>query len=216
MTTRIEIYGENAAEALAELRGLSAGLFVGGELSAALDARTSGAGKPTAPLQAAAAPAAAASEPSPLALAASAGAAPSASPSDATKPKAETAKERKAREAAEKKDREARQISDNPENRANPADEAQDAEDDTAAGEAVTGSESKLTHDDVRNALGGYVKKYGMEMAQVDGPATIERRFGKGKVKVSDIPDTQEDLAQAVADVHEMIAKNPYKRTAVA
>jgi hypothetical protein len=97
----------------------------------------------------------------------------------------------------------------------NPEDAAQDAADEaaeTAAAKAETGN--KLTHDDVRNALGAYVKAYGMPAAQEDGPKVITLMFGEGKSKVSDIPDTQEDLSKAVAGIKEMTTKNPYSRAA--
>lgn len=96
----------------------------------------------------------------------------------------------------------------NPDDVADAADEAAE----TAAAKAETGN--KLTHDDVRNALGAYVKAYGMPAAQEDGPKVITLMFGEGKSKVSDIPDTQEDLAKAVAGIKEMTTKNPYSRAA--
>lgn len=110
-----------------------------------------------------------------------------------------------------------RQISTSPEDRHDPnnpndvADAADEAAE-TAAAKAETGN--KLTHDDVRNALGAYVKAYGMPAAQEDGPKVITLMFGEGKSKVSDIPDTQEDLAKAVAGIKEMTTKNPYSRAA--
>jgi len=110
-----------------------------------------------------------------------------------------------------------RQISTSPEDRHDPdnPDDVADAADEaaeTATAKAETGN--KLTHDDVRNALGAYVKAYGMPAAQTDGPAVITLMFGEGKAKVSDIPDTQEDLAKAVAGIKEMTTKNPYSRAA--
>ena len=109
-----------------------------------------------------------------------------------------------------------RQISTSPEDRRdpdNPADAAQDAADEaaeTASAKAASGK--KLTHDDVRSALGAYVKAYGMAAAQEDGPKVIALMFGAGSSKVSDIPDTPEALAKAVAGVEEMTRKNPYER----
>ena len=111
-----------------------------------------------------------------------------------------------------------RQISSSPEDRVDPdndADAAQDAADEaaeTAQQKAATGK--TLTLDDVRNALGKYVKAYGMAAAQEDGPKCITLMFGEGKVKVSDVPDTQEALARAVAGIEEMIQKNPFNRAA--
>lgn len=105
-----------------------------------------------------------------------------------------------------------RQISTSPEDRVNAEQDAADEAAETAAAKVETGN--KLTHDDVRNALGAYVKTYGMPAAQEDGPAVITLMFGEGKAKVSDIPDTQEDLAKAVAGIKEMTTKNPYSRAA--
>lgn len=105
-----------------------------------------------------------------------------------------------------------RQISTSPEDRADAEQDAADEAAETAAAKAETGN--KLTHDDVRNALGAYVKAYGMPAAQEDGPAVITLMFGEGKAKVSDIPDTQEALAKAVAGIKEMTTKNPYSRAA--
>ena len=105
-----------------------------------------------------------------------------------------------------------RQISTSPEDRKDAEQDAADEAAETAAAKAETGN--KLTHDDVRNALGAYVKAYGMPAAQEDGPKVITLMFGEGKSKVSDIPDTQEDLAKAVAGIKEMTTKNPYSRAA--
>lgn len=107
-----------------------------------------------------------------------------------------------------------RQISNDPENRTDP-DNPQDAADEAAETEATKAASGKaLTHDDVRNELGAYVKAYGMAAAQEDGPKVIALMFGEGKTKVSDIPDDQASLAKAVAGVKEMTQKNPYERKA--
>lgn len=106
-----------------------------------------------------------------------------------------------------------RQISTNPENRIDPEDAARDEADEKAETAATSGK--KLTHDDVRNALGAYVKAYGMAAAQADGPVLIGKVLGdETKTKVSDLPDDQEVLAKAVAGVQEMISKNPFGRAA--
>lgn len=89
--------------------------------------------------------------------------------------------------------------------------QALDDEDEAAETETAPGA--TLTHDDVRTALGKYVKKFGLEFAQEDGPKVLGLLFGEGVKSVSKIPDTQEDLAKAVSGVEEMLAKNPYKRT---
>lgn len=110
-----------------------------------------------------------------------------------------------------------RQISTSPEDRHDPnnPDDVADAADEAAETAAVKeAAGNKLTHDDVRNALGAYVKAYGMPAAQEDGPKVITLMFGEGKTKVSDIPDTQDDLSKAVAGIKEMTTKNPYSRAA--
>lgn len=125
---------------------------------------------------------------------------------DAADAAAKTAGEETGAEVAD------RQISTSPEDRVDAEQDAADEAAETEAAKVETGN--KLTHDDVRNALGAYVKAYGMPAAQEDGPAVITLMFGEGKAKVSDIPDTQEDLAKAVAGIKEMTTKNPYSRAA--
>lgn len=93
----------------------------------------------------------------------------------------------------------------------NPEDAAQDAADE--AEEAA--KQPDLTHDDVRAALTRYVQKFGMAAAMEDGPKVIAMLCGEGKVKVSDIPATQEALRKAVEGIDEMAAKNPFKRGGV-
>lgn len=92
--------------------------------------------------------------------------------------------------------------------------QAQDAADEKA--EAATSAGGTLTHDSVREALGRYVAKYGMDAAMADGPVVVTKLFGEGKVKVSDIPDTQEAFSAAIAGIDEMLTKNPFSRQAVA
>ena len=100
---------------------------------------------------------------------------------------------------------------------ANPEDAAQDAADEAAEAEKVKAAAGgKLTHDDVRSALKGYVTAFGMQAAMEDGPKVITLVVGEGKVKVSDIPDDQDVLAKVIAGIEEMTAKNPFKRDAVA
>jgi len=92
--------------------------------------------------------------------------------------------------------------------------QAQDAADEQA--ESAATKPVTLTHDDVRHELGVYVKQFGMEAAQADGPKLFTLVFpDRGIQKISDIPDDQDSLAKAVAGVKEMTAKNPYERTAV-
>ncbi len=108
--------------------------------------------------------------------------------------------------------------------RVGPEDDAatveQDEADEAAETEAAVDerpADKKLTHDDVRNALGGYVKLYGMAAAQEDGPKVIALALKNPEiVKVSAIPETQEALGAVVAGVEEMSRVNPFKRAKVA
>lgn len=92
----------------------------------------------------------------------------------------------------------------------NPDDAKQDAADEAAE----VASAPELTHDDVRAALKKYVDAYGMPAAMEDGPKVFKLLFGDSVVKVSDIPTDHDSLKRAVEGVHEMLAKNPYKREA--
>lgn len=91
---------------------------------------------------------------------------------------------------------------------ANADDAAKDAADETA--EQAAGP--TLTHDNVRAALKKYLDAYGTAAAMEDGPKVLTMLFGEGKVKVSDVPEDQTSLQQAINGVEEMLAKNPYKR----
>lgn len=135
---------------------------------------------------------------------------PAESPAAEKRPSGRT-RARRAEEAAA----ETRGISSGVEERVDPAVAAQDKADETAETETKKAETKKLTHDDVRTALGAYVKKFGMPAAQEDGPRVLVLAFGEGKAKVSDIPDTQEALGKAVAGINEMLEKNPFNRTAV-
>lgn len=90
------------------------------------------------------------------------------------------------------------------------AEAEQDAADEQA--EVDANSATKPTLDDIRNALGKYVKAYGLGAAQEDGPKLITLVCGEGKVKVSDVPEDK--IEAVIAGVEEMIAKNPYQRAA--
>jgi hypothetical protein len=77
------------------------------------------------------------------------------------------------------------------------------------------------TKDDVNAALLRYAAKYDgttdqtkMPFTMEDGPRCLSRRFGADVRKASQIPANPESYAQAVADIEEMIAANPFKRTA--
>lgn len=91
---------------------------------------------------------------------------------------------------------------------------AQDEADEKAESDAARDPEKPVTLDDVRSALGEYVRIYGMAAAQEDGPKVITLVCGEGKVKVSDVPDDK--VAAVVSGVKEMSEKNPFKREKVA
>lgn len=71
-----------------------------------------------------------------------------------------------------------------------------------------------VTADDVRRAMGDYVKKFGMAAAQEDGPALLKGLFGEGVGKISAIP--ADGLEQALIKITEMTVTNPHKRAVVA
>lgn len=97
------------------------------------------------------------------------------------------------------------------EERTDPAADAQDAKDEAAdtAAQKIAAEPAKLTHDDVKNMMSGYVQAYGLDAAQDDGPAFI------GVPKISLVPDTQADLAKAVLGIAKGLDKNPNKRELV-
>ncbi len=70
------------------------------------------------------------------------------------------------------------------------------------------------TIDDVRKAMGDYVKVYGMAAAQEDGPALLRTLFGDGVAKISSIP--ADGYGLAVEEIKAMTAKNPHGRAMVA
>lgn len=133
-------------------------------------------------------------------------------------------------EAADKADAEASAVHEEKpqistgEERVGPEDDAETVAQDTAdekaesdAAKAAREPDKKLTLDDVRNALGGYVKKFGMAAVQEDGPKVISLVLkDDAKVKVSDIPDDQATIQRVIDGVNEMIAKNPFQRDKVA
>jgi hypothetical protein len=91
---------------------------------------------------------------------------------------------------------------------------AQDEADEKAETEAARDPEKPLTLDDVRGALGAYVKAYGMDAAQADGPKVLKLVCGENCLKMSDIPDDQAKLKGVVDGINEMILKNPFERSA--
>jgi hypothetical protein len=93
------------------------------------------------------------------------------------------------------------------------ADAAQDALDEaheTAAAREAGGGAKTL--DDVRAALGKYVKAFGMAAAQEDGPRVLSMVCGDDVVKISAVPDDK--IAAVIAGIEEMTTKNPFKRAA--
>jgi hypothetical protein len=70
------------------------------------------------------------------------------------------------------------------------------------------------TIDDVRKAMGEYVKVYGMAAAQEDGPKLLRQLFGEAVAKISSIP--ADGYGLAVEEINAMIAANPHGRTKVA
>lgn len=126
--------------------------------------------------------------------------------------------------AAEKAAEETRQISTNPEDRQETETDKADAVDEAADAAGQKGEAVTLTHDDVRSALGAYVKKFGMPAAQEDGPKVlalamkklgVELPKGETAWKISAVPDTQEALGAVIGGVTEMTDKNPFNREAV-
>ena len=94
-------------------------------------------------------------------------------------------------------------------------DDADAAQDDSDERENVEQADGKLTHDDVRGALARYMKKFGIGPTQLDGPKVLGMIFGEACTKASDVPNDQESIGKAIAGIEEMLAKNPFKRTAV-
>lgn len=90
---------------------------------------------------------------------------------------------------------------------------AQDEADEAA--ESVV-STTPASRDGVRAALGKYVQKFGAVAVEADAPALFKLVFPDVSVsRISEIPDTEEAFAKAIAGIEEMLAKNPYNRTPV-
>lgn len=103
-------------------------------------------------------------------------------------------------------------------------DQAQDAEDEAAE----TAGQTELTLDDLRNAMGDYVNKYGMPAAQADGPLLLGQALGPvpegtknaqglvvNKWVMSAVPSDQASLSKCVAAFQGAVTANPFDRTAV-
>lgn len=72
----------------------------------------------------------------------------------------------------------------------------------------------EVTADDVRRAMGDYVKAFGMAAAQEDGPALLRSLFGADVAKISAIP--ADGFAKAYRAIVGMTEQNPHKRAKVA
>lgn len=89
--------------------------------------------------------------------------------------------------------------------------EAQDAEDEAI--ESAAEAAPELTHEDIRAAIGRYVKKFGIDAAQVDGLKVFQMVCGDGVQKTTDVP--ADKIAKVVSGLNELLEKNPFKREAV-
>ena len=96
---------------------------------------------------------------------------------------AEAPKRTRAKKGAKAAPTEAPQISTNPESRVGPEDDAeidaQDEADEQAEVEAKRDPEKPLTAEDLKNAAGAYVQKFGMEACQLDGAKLLIDVLGK-------------------------------------
>lgn len=114
------------------------------------------------------------------------------------------------------------QIRTDPENRIDPESPetvAQDTADEAAEVEAARDPVKPLTLDDVRQAVGEYVKKFGMPATQEDGVKIFVQALGNPPAsepiwKMSILPDDQDVLGKAVAGWKAAIEGNPYGRAA--
>jgi hypothetical protein len=125
------------------------------------------------------------------------------------------------RAAAPKDDAPKGNISTSPEDRKDPAvSEAGQAKDkaDEQAESAGNKTAGTLKHDDIRGALGDYVKAFGMPAALEDGPKVLAMVLGdkpdKTDWKISEIPEDQDKLGKILGGIKEMTEKNPFKREA--
>jgi hypothetical protein len=130
---------------------------------------------------------------------------------------------RPAKAKAEPKAEAEPQIRTQPENRVEEPEEdaIQDIQDEIAEVEAARNPVAPLTVDDVRQALGGYVKKYGTPAALEDGAKLLAQALGnppEGEPiwKMSILPDDQDALRKAAEAVNAAIEGNPFSRDAVA
>lgn len=209
MSVKIEIFGENATEALAELSAFAAGAtgqiektFVTPpqeKMAEALEAIAESKSedpKPSTMMEPEEAPQRERGKPA---------------PGKSRRTKEEIAED----EAAETSETVvATNISTTPEDRKDPANPETVAQD--VADEAEELASDELTKDDLRAVMGQYVSAYGMPATQTDGAAIFvlalgEPPAGEALWKVSLIPDDQpEMLAKAVAEWKRAVAENPF------
>lgn len=204
MSVQISIQGVDAGEALRELRDFSAGLFH--KPTIAEQAKTSTAMTPVTaqpPVDNDHVADGAAAFPTPEAAAASTAGGRvrgQPAPGKGRRTKAEIAEDEAADVAGATI---TGSISTSPENRVGPEDDAetvaQDAADEAEEVEANRDAAEPLTADDLRQAVGRYNEAFGME-------ATVANINGIIGSKQSDIPNTQEALAAAIAKVEAAIA----------
>lgn len=242
MTVRIEIFGENAVEALNELHRFAGGFQVQGAPTPKLETSL---GTPAAPqykmrtdtISAApyTAKAEATDEPvmsfvtnGPVTETATETAAAEApkrergkpSPGRARRTKEEIAED----EAADKADAANAEpaepqpnITAEPENRVDPASEAeaeQDAEDEAA--DEANAPAPEATRDDVRAAMLAYQGAYGTPALMADMTAILNEEYPAGGVtKLSEIPDTPADFAKITARLNDALTNNTFSREKV-
>lgn len=201
MTIEIKIFGENAREALNELRALASGLASGPASGLALP-KTPEATKDEAVVDAQAAEA-------------SAAAAGATSQVDASEDKPKRTRRTKAEmEAAKAAEEQAAAAGD-------PATQAQDAADQQAEVDANRDSDAPLTREDVKKAMAKYVQTYGMPATQEDGPKIFREALGAPpegepywKLSLLDEGD-QVKLAKVIDIWEKATSLNPIKRAKV-
>lgn len=202
MTIEIKIFGENATDALTELRVLAAALVPQGRA-----VEVSGSAQPVAVAEVQAAEAAASTE-----VAAQTGAAQnSAQAGEPEKRKRRTKAEMEAAKAAEEQAAAA----------GDPATQAQDAADQQAEVDANRNSDAPLTREDVKKAMAKYVQAYGMPATQEDGPKIFREALGAPpegepywKLSLLDEGD-QVKLAKVIDIWEKATSLNPIKRAKV-
>ena len=98
--------------------------------------------------------------------------------------------------------------------------EAQDAADEAEEVEETRDTKNPLTLEDVKFAMNGYVKKFGMAATQEDGPKIFVEALGQPPAKepywkLSLVPDDQDAYEKIIATWRKATELNPLKRTPV-